>query len=360
MNRILSPASVLAVLGALGVVAACSSSSDEHAPPVSNDGGATSGGQGGAHTAGRSGAGAGGVAKGGESPISDAGDGGSSSGDAGSGGEGGSEPGTIIDVPDGDCSESADWTGPIPLSGVSTNANERLLSITPDELDVVFLRGTALMRGHRNAAADPFGTAAAVTLPTGYDAGAGAALSADGKTLVLIASNGQGFASVSRATRSAAFGTTADTSEFIGLNQRSVQTMEHYAAPVLSPDGKTFVFGAFTPEPAQGFPEGVEGVAYVYESVFSNGAWAMPNNLSEGIFNGTTAARPLPSSLSSDSRTLFYFDEKTSKQAARFRDRPDAPLYTLVDLGDRDGAVVNSACNTIYYTSNGNVLVETK
>jgi len=91
-----------------------------------------------------------------------------------------------------------------------------------------------------------------------------------------------------------------------------------------------------------------------------DGAWAMPANVSEGIFNGTTAKRPLPSALSSDSRTLFYFDEGTAKQAARFRDRPDAPLYTALDLGDRDGAIMNAACNTVYYTSGGNVLVETK
>jgi hypothetical protein len=161
---------------------------------------------------------------------------------------------------------------------------------------------------------------------------------------------------LTRASRTAAFGATADDSAFINLNRRAVQTMEHYAAPVLSPDGKSFVYSGFTPEPEQGFPVGVEGVARVYESLWAYGAWQMPESISEGFFDGTTGARPLPSGLSSDSRTLFYFDEKTMKQAARFRDRPDAPLDVVVDLGDREGAIPNADCDVLYYTSDGSLV----
>jgi hypothetical protein len=120
---------------------------------------------------------------------------------------------------------------------------------------------------------------------------------------------------------------------------------------VLAPNGSSLIFLSYTPGV-------VDNPAVVYESVLSGSIWAMPTNISQYIFDGTTDKRPLPSGLSSDSRTLFYYDEATSKQMARFRDRPDAPLYDVVDLGGRVGAVPNGTCQRIYYTSDGNVLTE--
>jgi len=174
---------------------------------------------------------------------------------------------------------------------------------------------------------------------------------ADGQTLVLVTADGRAFGALARATRSDDFGLVADPTAFSALNARAAQTQEHYAQPVLAPNGKSLIFLAYTPGVAT-------NPAVVYESLLSGAAWAMPNNISQYIFDGTTDKRPLPSGLSSDSRTLFYFDEASNKQMARFRDRPDAPLYTVVDLGGRMGAVPNSTCQRIYYTSTGNVLTE--
>jgi WD40-like Beta Propeller Repeat len=358
MNRI-----TFAALGvSLVVAAACSSGSDEHAPPPVSDGGASTAGAGGAHQSTAGNAGTSGRPAGGKSSVSDdAGQGGTTSegGAIGQGGEAGLEPGMVVVVPPSACSETAKWKSPGPLTGISGAGVERLLSITADELDVLFVRDGSVLLAHRNKANADFGTATAVMIPPDYDTTAGAALSADGKTLLLVAKSGQAFASLTRASRTAAFSATADDSAFYGLNQRAIQTMEHYAAPVLSPDGKSLVYTGFTPEPEQGFPAGVEGVARVYESLWANKAWQMPESISDGFFNGTTAGRPLPSGLSSDSRTLFYFDEKTMTQAARFRDRPDAPLNLEVDLGGREGAMPNAGCDVLYYTSDGDVISET-
>ena len=89
----------------------------------------------------------------------------------------------------------------------------------------------------------------------------------------------------------------------------------------------------------------------------------MPNNLSaqiEDFDDGTGSKRKLPTGLSSDSRTLFYFDEGTGTEVARFRDRPDAPLYDHVDLGALAGATPNAKCDRIYYTSaDANLVTET-
>jgi hypothetical protein len=48
----------------------------------------------------------------------------------------------------------------------------------------------------------------------------------------------------------------------------------------------------------------------------------------------------------------------SSTELARFRDRPDAPLYDKVDLGALQGAVPNSKCDKLYYSSGGDVLTD--
>ncbi len=337
-----------AISAVLSLVGACSSNADPHLGAY--DAGGASGGSAVGGTASRLPR-----THAGSAAVSE--DGGASDGGAAGlsndAGAPGTDQGLVVPIAASACSKAAGWTAATPVAGVSTTDDEQLLAITADELDVVFLRGTFLFRAHRALASAAFDTASAVTIPDGYTASAGAALSADGKSLVLVASSGQGFAAVTRDSRGGDFGTTAEANAFTALNQRAIQTMEQYSHPVLSPDGKSFVFAAFTPAL-------VGGKSVVYESSFSGGGWAMPANISDGIFDGTTDKKILPSSLSSDSRTLFYYDEASANEVARFRDRPDAPLYDFIDLGGRLNAVPNVSCDRIYYSANGNVLTEAK
>ena len=339
-SLLLIPAALLCV--AVG----CSSDSDSPAAPYSGAGASSGGASGGTHIGTH--AGSGGVAEGGAAVAGDSGafDEAGAGGDAGSG----SQPGVVVVVTPTTCSETAKWTGAAQVAGVSTASDEKLLSITADELDIVFARGASLFHAHRASAGDTFDAGTEITLPDGYSVAGGASLSGDGKTLLIVQSDGLGFAALTRDSRSAEFGATADPSAFLALNQRAVQTQERGAAPVYAPSGKSLIFAGYSLTPG--------ATARVYESLLSGAAWAMPEDISEDIFDGTTEKRALPTGLSSDSRTLFYYDEGTSKQAARFRDRPDAPLYTVVDLGARVGAAPNAACTHIYYTSTGNVLVD--
>ena len=341
----------------------CSANSDQHSPTMTDGGASSRSGAGGRSSVGDSGsggtadAGSAGETTGGDAAGS-AGAAGSPAGEGGEGGEAGAdEEGTVIPVTPGACSESAAWASATPLEGISTDANEQLLAITADELDIVFLRDGSPQLAHRESASAAFGAAVALTIPDGYGVLAGVALSSDGKTLVLLDTTGQNFAAFSRPSRSAEFAATPDPSAFMGINQRALQTGQHYAAPVLAPDGQTFVFAAFTPAPEAGFPSGFAGISLVYESVWTANGWAMPESISQNLFDGTSAARPLPSGLSSDSRTLFYLDEGSGQQMARFRDRPDGPLYTVVDLEQRTRAVPDAACDRLYYSSGGEVLV---
>jgi hypothetical protein len=338
----------LLILAGASVVAACSSGSDSHPAPISTGGSSdtSDGGAAGSHRLPTGSGGSSGTAGAESNSAGAAGE----EASGGAGGEGGAlPPGTIVVVTPAACSEMPAWIGPTTLNGISTGAIESLLSITADELDIAFLRGGALYLAHRDAAAMDFADASAVTVPAGYDPSVGAALSGDGKTLVLVASNGQGFGALSRDSRTTAFGASADTTAFLALNARSQQTLEQYAAPVLAPNGSSFIFAAST---TQGTG------AVVYESLLTDGVWDMPTNISmEAGFDGGPW---LPTALSADSRTLFYFDKGANEEIARFRDRgePNAPFYDKVALPGLQGAAPNAKCDRVYYSSAGNVLTE--
>jgi len=343
-------------LGLLLCVVACSSGTSDRAPGFFFGGASADAG-----VPGRSGGGSAGHASdqagsAGDAAASGEANDGGDAGDGGGGGEAGLEQGMVVPITPSTCSDSAVWAEGVAVPGVSSAANEKLLSISADELDILFMRDQDVLLAHREGARDPFADPTLLSIPAGYDASAGATLSSDGKTLILVSSDGQSLGSLSRGSRTDAFDTTADVSAFELLNQLAAQILQHYAAPVLAPNGKTLIFTAFIPEPEQGFPPGFEGTASVHESPWSSDHWERPENISQYLFDGTTLARPLPTGLSADSRTLFYLDEATSKELARFRDRPDAPFATLLDLGQRVGAIPNSACDTLYYFDNGDVL----
>jgi hypothetical protein len=323
--------------------AACSSDSDKH-PSLINAGGDIEPG------GGRSGAGTGG-----ESDLGGASD---SGGDAGEGGDAGSNtvpyggsggghplPGPSL------CSNQALWASSANVDGVSTAANETLLSITPDELDLAFLRDGALYVAHRAQANAAFGAGDAVLVPSGWTASQGAALSADGKRLILISTPDQAkLGELSRATRDAAFSEAVDETAFSAVNQNAIYAGKHYASPVVSTgDGQLFLNSAFA-----------DGSSTVVVSTSADGAWAPPKSLAGQLLNGAMGKRRLPTGVSADERTLFYFNEETSLEEARFRDSAlaSSPLYDIMSLGTRRGAIPNSACNRLYSGFDSDVVVE--
>src|SRR5450432_1628243 len=219
--RGLTPLAALAFAGTC-LVAACSSGSDSHGAAIPSGGSSSSdAGTGGSrHIPTGTSGGSGGSAASGSAEGGEAGDG----VNGGAAGAAGMPDGTVVEVMPGACSETPGWMGAAPVDGVSTAADETLLSITADELDIAFLRGGALYVAHRDAASASFAAATAVTLPTGYVATAGAALSADGKTLVLVATDGLSFAALTRDDRAGDFSATVDKTAFVALNDRATQT----------------------------------------------------------------------------------------------------------------------------------------
>jgi len=305
--------------------------------------GVAGGEAGNADEAGASGADAGEAGEAG-APNNAAGNGGTANGLGGS-------SGNAPDVP-ASCSQSATWSESMAVPSISSAAKESLLSVTPDELDLAFLRGGALYVAHRASAAGTFVIGAELTLPAGWSAAHGATLSADGKRLILVSDPDQKqLGELTRANRSAAFSGEVDTSAFSAVNQDADFAGKRYASPAIAPTDDQLFFNS-------SFSDDVSTI--VISSRTGTAPWGTPKELSPGTFNGTSGKRRLPSGVSADARTLFYFNEESAREEARWRSSRSASsaLYDMLSLGARRGATPNSACNRLYSDADGDVVVE--
>jgi hypothetical protein len=285
------------------------------------------------------------------------------------GGEGGAYPsggsGGLVDADGGQigtgeppvepsaCSDKAVWSGASNVDAVSSAASETLLSVTADELDLAFLRGGALYVAHRAQSSATFSIGAPVAIPTGWSAAQGAALSADGRRLLLVSDPDQKkLGEMTRSSRGAAFAGSVDESAFAAVNEDAVYTGRLYASPAVSPTDQQLFFNS-------SFPGGASTV--VVSTATVDAGWSTPLQLTPLLLDGDSAAeRRLPSAISVDQRTLFYFNEQTMTEEARFREAPNrtSPPYDLVSLGMRRGATPNTACDRLYSASGGDVVVE--
>jgi hypothetical protein len=240
---------------------------------------------------------------------------------------------------------------PSPLAGVSTSAAETLLSITLDELDVAFLRTGVLYVGHRANQSATF-ESAAVTLPSGWSASNGASLSADGKRLILVSElHPNKLGELTRSSRDQPFSANIDEAAFASINADAVYTGKVYAFPVVSGRDDQLIFNSAYPGSSS---------TVVYSTRTGNATWSTPEQLQTNLLDGGADARRLPTGLSADQRTLFYFNEETAQEEARFRpaDSASSPLYDVLNLGTRRGAAPNARCDHLYSSTAGDVVVE--
>jgi hypothetical protein len=285
-------------------------------------------------------------------PSTDGGEGGAPADD--SGGEAGRADVGPARPPVGPstCSETAKWSGASSIDPVSSAADETLLSVTADELDLAFLRGAALYVAHRVQASDAFSVGSPIVIPSGWSVAQGAGLSPDGKRLMLVSDPDQRkLGEMTRASRDVVFSGDVDESAFAGVNQDAVYTGKLYAYPVVSPSDDQLFFNS-------SFPMGASTV--VVSTRAGSDAWSAPVKLTSELLDGDSTTRRLPTGVSADARTLFYFNEGSMLEEARFRDTPSiqSPLYDMVSLGARHGATPNTACNRLYSSSTGDVVVE--
>ncbi|MEI9937106.1 MAG: hypothetical protein WDO69_07760 [Pseudomonadota bacterium] len=282
---------------------------------------------------------------------------GDEAGDSGAGGNGGTatELGGSGGMPPAvapACDQMASWSAAASVSSVSAGANEMLLALTPDELDLAFVRDGALYVAHRSSINAGFSSGSALAIPAGWSATHGAALSADGRRLLLVSDPDQKkLGEWTRPSRETAFSGAIDESAFSAVNHDSDFTGKVYASPTVSArDDQLFFNSSFANASS----------TIVVSSRTGTESWSAPRALSGGIFDGTEGKRRLPTGISADGLTLFYFNEESAEEEARWRatSSVSSPLYDMLSLGARRGAAPNLACNRLYSASNGDVVVE--
>ncbi|HEY3253259.1 MAG TPA: hypothetical protein VGJ91_04900 [Polyangiaceae bacterium] len=262
------------------------------------------------------------------------------------GGSGGKPPTTPAA-----CDPHAAWSAAASVSGVSSGASETLLALTPDELDLAFLRDGALYVAHRSSAGAAFSSGSALVIPTGWSAAHGASLSADGKRLLLVSADQKSLGEWTRSSRESAFSAAVDSGAFAAINQDSDFSGRVYASPTVSAgDDQLFFNSSFLDADS----------TIVVSSRAGTGNWSAPRTLSPGSFDGSEGKRRLPTGVSVDGRTLFYFNEESGQEEAQWRatSSVSSPLSDMLSLGMRRGAAPNSACNRLYSESNSDVVVE--
>jgi hypothetical protein len=228
-------------------------------------------------------------------------------------------------------------------------ASATLLSMTPDERTLALVTGEApelVLHVADRASLDDAFEAREVTLPEGYEAGSGVALSSDALTLVLVKTDHSGFGSISRAARGEAFSTEVDVTAFSRINAQKAMSGRELGWPVLSGDGSTLYFLSY------------RGPGVVVQSTRQkDGRFDLGFEHSLTL-SGDEGANKQVTAVSADQRTIFYFDQGTSRASARSRSRPDAPFYDPVDLGDREGVTPSSDCTRLYSSTGGKLVVQ--
>jgi hypothetical protein len=329
----------------LALVVACSSGSGDHdAPPPIDEGGSSSGGTR-AQPATSGKANASGAA--GESASQGgAADAGAADGGAGLVLEIGGAP---VQAPPGVCDPQlelgADMAEDVGVGSVT------LLSMTPDELSLAFTSGEGdsllLHVTDRVSTASDF-KEVGLTMPPGFEAKSGVALSSDGRKVILVMTDHSGFGELSRAARGQAFAGEPELTAFARLNALKPMSGHSLGWPVLASDGQSLYFVSY-------FGEG-----FVYQSHLGNGVFDTGTQIDPYTLGGDAGEYKLINGLSSDERAIFYFDQATQHAMALFRSRPNGPFYDPLDLGERQGVVPNAGCDRVYSSAAGKLVVQSR
>lgn len=265
------------------------------------------------------------------------------------------------DAPDGFvpgptvCDPKTVWTTGTLVPNVSTPQPDNLGAITGDELTIAWMSVAGTVQyADRAAATDPFGPAKTVTGPIALDR---VALSGDGLTLVVLRGDRKIFAQVTRASRSVPFGAVLDTGPFSGLDPLSSGTEDagdassaaNFGDPVLSADGHFFYYSVLAGGPAT--------IAESYRS--GNNPWPKGRFLTNAELAPDAGKLRRPTGLSTDGRTLFFWDEVDAVEKMAFRGDPIVVPFNVFGQFTVVGAFANAQpttkCQRLYYDAPGSV-----
>ncbi len=248
------------------------------------------------------------------------------------------------------CDVTMQWQAGTKLP-ISTAQPDLFGAITPDELTIAWMTAAgAVLYADRNAATDPFGAPQTLTAGVALDR---VALTPDGLTMIVVPTNRNTLAQTTRGSRGSAFSSTLDLKPFASLDPLSQEgdagtTPSHgsFADPMLSEDGQFLYYsqyGIFTLTMCES-----------YRKTGDTSPWGQGRNLEETQFTApdTSGVRMIPTGMSSDDLTLFYWDGVAKTEKAAFRDDAlkDNTFKQFLTLGPtyRNAAPVGS-CGRIYF-----------
>ena len=252
------------------------------------------------------------------------------------------------------CTTSMTWKAGTALS-ISTSQADLFGAITPDELTIAWMNAAGSgLYADRSKASDPFG--APQTLTAGVALGR-VALSSDGLALIVVLADRSALAQTTRSARGAAFSTTLDKAPFASLDPLPTEidagsSPPHgsFADPMLSPDGQFLYYSQY----------GVSTLTMCesYRKSGDTSPWGQGRNLLESQLAApnTSGTRMIPSGMSSDDLTLFYWDGVAQTERVAFRDSAltNNTYKQFVTLGAAyQYAAPTGSCGRIYFSSPG-------
>jgi hypothetical protein len=240
------------------------------------------------------------------------------------------------------CDREASWSGDAPLANISTpDADERLLGMTFDALTVVFSRGDALLVADRASATADFGTPVAVTLPEPYTHTRGVALRSDGLAMIVVEAEGKLFADVTRSARSGTFDGEPDPARFLAVAENSELFSGKLSSPVLAADGSLY-FTQIGPSSSRVFHSHLaEGDALFEVPAMSEDTVTL---------GGEDGKSKLTQSVSSDERTLFFFDEALGHTVGLWNSGPATPFVDPAEFPELLSVFSVAGCTHLYGT----------
>lgn len=272
--------------------------------------------------------------------------------DAGDAGDAGAPPVPVPPV----CDPSKTW-GAGTLVNASTPDEDRFGAISADELtiawttiDAVDASRVVIHYADRSTTSAPFGAAKIFTQPTGYAASDRVALSSDGRALTVVRSDRLGFGVATRATRTDDFGNVSET-PYARVNPSALDDPPSGVVvgdPVVGGADRLFFFTVVE-------PAATHVIRAAARDPVQDPAWGPFDYVLETALEATADGVRRPTGLSSDGRTLFFWDETISIERAAWRDAVSAPFSSFRDLGARRDAAPNASCSHLYYSEGGDL-----
>jgi hypothetical protein len=287
----------------------------------------------------------------------------------------------------------------VSIDGLPTGQGATALTVTPDELTIAWVQPTPGSEGgiqihaaDRASTNVPFGPARALTAAAAYAGSDGIALTPDGLGLVVVRADRMAFAQVTRSSRSGSFGDPDETpyqqvNSTVVANPMSMvpRPFTYLGDPVLGQDDLTLMYSGY------GSTSGGSVAVSVYESQRSSAQAPFPSVTVDhaagplGVVHtpgaegqsdacatcgaGTDAglsgpsaadaalieARRHPTGLSSDGRTVFYWDSLApgAGRAAWRLDRLVEFASSEIVGSDWSGIGTNAGCTRLYFIQGG-------